>query len=82
MRAQPRTSLSSWLVNLPPDSACLHCLLLIACETGGVTYEEVKAVALLNTNSAGIRVVLGGSTVLNSHQFVDLIHEFGDGKAK
>lgn len=36
---------------------------------GGVTYEEARMVAQINASSGGVRVVLGGTGVLNSEMF-------------
>ena len=33
---------------------------------GGTTYEEARAVALHNGSNSGVRVLLGGTAVLNS----------------
>jgi len=38
---------------------------------GGATYEEARAVHEINTSRAGVRIVLGGSTVLNSAMFLE-----------
>lgn len=45
---------------------------------GGTTYEEAKMVAQVNASSPGVRVVLGGTTVLNSEMFLE---EVGDAVA-
>ncbi len=37
---------------------------------GGATYEEAKMVAQVNASSPGVRVVLGGTGVLNSSSFL------------
>jgi len=37
---------------------------------GGTTYEEARAVAQINASTPGIRVVLGGTDVLNSSVFL------------
>lgn len=43
---------------------------------GGVTYAESKLVAEINsTNSLGMRVVLGGSSIINSLEFVQNVTE-------
>lgn len=49
---------------------------------GGTTFEEAKAVADWNhKNGAAMRVVLGGSGVLNSRQFMDALTAGGKGAA-
>jgi hypothetical protein len=40
---------------------------------GGTTYEEAKLVAQINASTPGVRVVLGGSSLLNSKGFMDEI---------
>ncbi|KAF8249716.1 Sec1-like protein [Wilcoxina mikolae CBS 423.85] len=42
---------------------------------GGATYEEAKTVAQVNASTPGVRVVLGGTTVLNSCGFLKEIDE-------
>ncbi|KAG0635457.1 Sec1-like protein [Tuber brumale] len=42
---------------------------------GGTTYEEAKLVAQITASTPGVRVVLGGSSVLNSKVFMDEIDE-------
>ena len=37
---------------------------------GGTTYEEARAVAQINASTPGVRVVLGGTEVLNSSTFL------------
>ncbi|KAI9793389.1 MAG: vacuolar protein sorting-associated protein 45 [Peltula sp. TS41687] len=37
---------------------------------GGATYEEAKVVAQINASTPGVRIVLGGTSVLNSESFV------------
>ena len=45
--------------------------LIVVYFTGGVTYEETAAVADFNTtNQVGLKVVMGGSCVHNSHSFI------------
>lgn len=44
---------------------------IIVCVVGGVTYEEAKIVREINTSVPGVRVVLGGTSIVNSRQFVD-----------
>lgn len=45
---------------------------------GGATYEEAKMVAQINASTPGIRVVLGGTTVHNSHSFLEEVDEATD----
>ncbi|KAJ8304082.1 hypothetical protein KUTeg_017665 [Tegillarca granosa] len=40
---------------------------------GGTTYEEALAVHNLNRTNAGVRIVLGGTTILNFKSFLDEI---------
>ncbi|CUS14780.1 unnamed protein product [Tuber aestivum] len=40
---------------------------------GGTTYEEAKLIAQINASTPGVRVVLGGTSVLNSRVFMDEI---------
>ncbi|KAI5838976.1 Sec1-like protein [Morchella snyderi] len=42
---------------------------------GGTTYEEAKLVAQVNAATPGVRVVLGGTSVLNSRTFLDEIDD-------
>ncbi|KAK9740926.1 hypothetical protein RND81_03G071600 [Saponaria officinalis] len=42
---------------------------------GGTTYEESRAVALLNASNSGIRFILGGTTILNSKGFLKDLEE-------
>jgi len=45
--------------------------LVVVYIVGGVTYEELAAVEQFNgSNPAGLRVVIGGSSVHNSHTFI------------
>lgn len=37
---------------------------------GGATYEEAKMIAGINESLPGVRVVLGGTTILNSESFL------------
>ena len=55
---------------------------MIAFVVGGTTYEEARGVADLNTAAArsdgwaaGMRFLLGGSGVLNSHTFLSNLAE-------
>lgn len=72
-----------------PSQLCLYLAqapkLVIVCVVGGTTYEEAKAVAELNAAgergegwSAGMRVLLGGTAVLNSRTFVKELLVVGD----
>lgn len=45
---------------------------------GGATYEEAKMVAQVNASSPGVRVVLGGTAVLNSTSFLEEVEEAVD----
>lgn len=45
---------------------------------GGTTYEEAKMVAQVNASSPGVRVVLGGTGVVNSGMFWDEVEESVD----
>lgn len=38
---------------------------------GGTTYEEARMVASINASTPGVRVVLGGTSVLNSEMFLN-----------
>ena len=56
-------------------AVCMMCALfpprpqdIIVFVVGGVTYEEAMAVSILNKTTPGVRVVLGGTTVHNSHR--------------
>ena len=42
---------------------------------GGATYEEAKMVAQVNASSPGVRVVLGGTGIVNSKNFWDEVEE-------
>lgn len=42
---------------------------------GGTTYEEAKMVAQVNASSPGVRVVLGGTGVLSSTEFLGQVEE-------
>ncbi|RPB02021.1 Sec1-like protein [Choiromyces venosus 120613-1] len=42
---------------------------------GGTTYEEAKLIAQINASTPGVRVVLGGNSVLNSKVFMDEIDD-------
>lgn len=45
---------------------------------GGATYEEARLVAQINSGTQGVRVVLGGTSVLNSEAFLDEVEEAVD----
>ena len=56
--------------------------LVIVFIVGGTTYEEARAISDLNAQgarhegwSAGMRLLLGGSGVLNSRSFMGALHE-------
>jgi hypothetical protein len=42
---------------------------------GGATYEEARHIAQINASTAGVRVVLGGTTVHNSVSFLNEIQD-------
>ncbi|KAI5801726.1 Sec1-like protein [Peziza echinospora] len=42
---------------------------------GGTTYEEARLVAMVNAGTPGVRLVLGGTSVLRSKTFLDEIEE-------
>lgn len=42
---------------------------------GGTTYEESRAVALLNASNSGVRFIVGGSVILNSKRFLKDLEE-------
>ncbi|KAF2457109.1 vacuolar protein sorting-associated protein 45 [Lineolata rhizophorae] len=42
---------------------------------GGTTYEEARMIAQVNASSPGIRVVLGGTAVLNSETFLEEVED-------
>jgi vacuolar protein sorting-associated protein 45 len=49
---------------------------------GGTTYEEAKLIAQINASTPGVRVVLGGTNVVNSRMFLDVsicLHGEGNG---
>lgn len=43
---------------------------IIVFMVGGTTYEEAKLVAQINASTPGVRIVLGGTTILNSSAFL------------
>jgi len=45
---------------------------------GGATYEEAKMVAQINASTPGVRLVLGGTGVVNSRSFLDEMEESVD----
>ena len=38
---------------------------------GGVTYEEARCVHEVNASKHGVKIILGGSTMLNSASFLE-----------
>ncbi|GJP38428.1 hypothetical protein CLOM_g22867 [Closterium sp. NIES-68] len=48
---------------------------LIVFVVGGTTYEEARTVALFNAANPNIRVVLGGTALLNSTRFIEEVSE-------
>ncbi|KAK1006525.1 vacuolar protein sorting-associated protein 45 [Friedmanniomyces endolithicus] len=46
---------------------------------GGATYEEARCVAQVNASSPGVRVVLGGTGVLSSGGFLEMVEESVEG---
>ncbi len=46
---------------------------------GGATYEEARCVAQVNASSPGVRVVLGGTGVLSSGGFMEMVEESVEG---
>ncbi|CAI2168165.1 1767_t:CDS:10 [Funneliformis geosporum] len=48
---------------------------IIILMVGGVTYEEARNIAQLNESTAGVRIVLGGTTVHNSNSFLNEIQD-------
>lgn len=40
---------------------------------GGTTFEEARVVAQVNASTPGVRVVLGGTSILNSRRFMDQV---------
>ena len=41
---------------------------------GGATYEEARMVAQLNVANKSQRIILGGTTILNSASFIEDLH--------
>jgi vacuolar protein sorting-associated protein 45 len=48
---------------------------IIVFMVGGATYEEARTVAQVNASSPGVRVVLGGTSILNSSTFLGDVEE-------
>lgn len=48
---------------------------IIVFMVGGATYEEAKLVATVNATVQGIRVVLGATSIHNSHSFLDEVDD-------
>lgn len=46
---------------------------IIVFMVGGVTYSEAKLVAEINRSTPSIRIVIGGTDVLNSDEFLDVL---------
>jgi|SRR5436305_6991368 len=46
---------------------------IIVFMVGGTTYEEAKMIAGVNESLPGVRIVLGGTSVLNSEMFLKVI---------
>lgn len=42
---------------------------------GGATYEEAKTVAQINASTPGVRVVLGGTSIMNSSMFLKEVED-------
>lgn len=42
---------------------------------GGATYEEAKLCQEVQKTSPGVRIVLGGTSVLNSRMFLDQLND-------
>ena len=45
---------------------------IVAFIIGGITYEEAFAVHTLNS-TLGVQIILGGTSILNSHSFLEQI---------
>ena len=58
-----------------PVIDCKNAKDIIVVITGGVTYEESRAVAALNASFPGIRVFLGGNGILNSKLYLEALEE-------
>lgn len=52
---------------------------IIVCVVGGVTFEEAKVVREFNRSVPGVRVVLGGTSIVNAQQFLDTLAEASGG---
>lgn len=74
-KARLSTQLFPFLGNQNPSFQNDRPQEIIVCIIGGVTYEEAKVVRELNTSVPGVRVVLGGTSVVNAKQFVDGLEE-------
>ena len=46
---------------------------IIVFTVGGTTFEEARIVAQINASTPGVRIVLGGTSVLNSRSFLDQV---------
>jgi len=46
---------------------------IIVFMVGGTTFEEARVVAQVNASTPGVRVVLGGTSILNSQRFMDQV---------
>jgi hypothetical protein len=44
---------------------------------GGVTFEESRLIAAINSSTPSVRIVLGGTSVLNSREFLDSLEANG-----
>ena len=53
---------------------------IVAFVVGGTTYEEARLVAMLNAGTPGVRIVLGGTSVLRSKAFLDVSSQLCDTK--
>ncbi|KAK6541634.1 vacuolar protein sorting-associated protein 45 [Orbilia ellipsospora] len=42
---------------------------------GGATYEEARLIAQVNASTPGVRIVLGGTSMLNSQMFIKTVNE-------
>lgn len=45
---------------------------IIVFMVGGTTYEEAKLVAQINASTPGVRIILGGTSILNSSAFLSV----------
>lgn len=46
---------------------------------GGATFAEAREVALMNASNTGVRIVLGGTSILNSECFLTEVGELSKG---